>query len=207
MVKVQAPALSLDASGSIGGAIVFSKWKGRAYARALVKPHNPKSAGQTGIRAMLSFLSQQWDGLSIPEKATWKDLAEATNISTFNAYIAYNVRRWRENRGPTQGYPAAEAGTAVTIGQVGTGGARSAEIVNTPSAATIGWGMAIFRKPTAGATKTYNMLIKIVPISGVSAITWIDAPLAAGHWFYASCFVCDDGSLGALCSEDDCTVT
>lgn len=207
MVKVQAPALSLDASGAIGGCIVFSKWKGRAYARALVKPHNPKSAGQTGIRAMLSWLSQQWVELSAPNQATWDELAAATNISPFNAYVAYNVRRWRENRGPSKQHPAAQVGTAVTIGQVGTGGARSASIVNTPSAATLGWGMAIFRKAVTGVALVYNNLVKIVAIDGVNPVTWIDAPLDAGHQFYASCFVCTDGSLGALCAEDDCTIT
>ena len=38
--------MSMDASGKFGGAIVFSKWKGRNVVRQLVIPSNPNSAGQ-----------------------------------------------------------------------------------------------------------------------------------------------------------------
>lgn len=53
MAKVTSPLMSLDASGSIAGAITFSKWKGRNYVRQLVIPANPRSAGQQATRAAL----------------------------------------------------------------------------------------------------------------------------------------------------------
>jgi len=44
VVRVTGPLYSQDASGTIGKAIVFSKWKGRNYVRKHVKPANPQSA-------------------------------------------------------------------------------------------------------------------------------------------------------------------
>lgn len=50
MAKVSGPLMSMDASGKFGGAIVFSKWKGRNVVRQLVVPANPNSAGQEVAR-------------------------------------------------------------------------------------------------------------------------------------------------------------
>lgn len=53
MAKVTSPLMSLDASGSVAGAITFSKWKGRNYVRQLVIPANPRTSGQQATRAAL----------------------------------------------------------------------------------------------------------------------------------------------------------
>lgn len=53
MAKVTSPLMSLDASGSIAGALTFSKWKGRNYVRQLVIPANPRTSGQQENRAAL----------------------------------------------------------------------------------------------------------------------------------------------------------
>ena len=50
MAKVSGPLMSMDASGKFGGALVFSKWKGRNVVRQLVIPGNPNSAGQEAAR-------------------------------------------------------------------------------------------------------------------------------------------------------------
>lgn len=54
MAKVSGPLLSLDARGKIGGAIVFSGWKGIQTVRQLVTPANPRSADQLVTRAKLA---------------------------------------------------------------------------------------------------------------------------------------------------------
>ena len=46
MAKVTGPLMSVSASGSFAGAMVFAGWKGRSYVRQLVIPMNPASAGQ-----------------------------------------------------------------------------------------------------------------------------------------------------------------
>ena len=43
MAKVKGPLMSMEASGSIAGAITFAKWKGQAYVRGLVIPKNNMS--------------------------------------------------------------------------------------------------------------------------------------------------------------------
>ena len=50
MAKVSGPLFSVDASGGYAGTVVFAKWKGRNYARQLVIPANPRSAGQEQAR-------------------------------------------------------------------------------------------------------------------------------------------------------------
>jgi hypothetical protein len=50
MPTVVGPLMSLDASQTLAGTLVYSKWKGRNYVRLAVTPYNPKSSYQTGIR-------------------------------------------------------------------------------------------------------------------------------------------------------------
>lgn len=50
MAKVSGPLMSMDASGKIGDAIVFSKWKGQNYVRQWLKPANPQTADQGDTR-------------------------------------------------------------------------------------------------------------------------------------------------------------
>lgn len=58
MAKVSGPLMSLDASGKVGGTVVFSKWKGRNYVRQLVTPANPDTSGQKGVRSILGTLAK-----------------------------------------------------------------------------------------------------------------------------------------------------
>lgn len=51
MVKLVAPQMALDASGSFGNAITYSKWNGINYSRLKVTPANPKTEGQQTNRA------------------------------------------------------------------------------------------------------------------------------------------------------------
>jgi hypothetical protein len=108
MARTTGPLFSLDASGSTAGAITFSKSKGRTYVRKLVTPKNPKSQKQTGTRAMMKYLAQLWATITADAKASWDDLAQAKNISPFNAFTAENLDRWQSNKAPTHAYPAAE---------------------------------------------------------------------------------------------------
>lgn len=58
MAKVQGPFMSMQASGSIGGVLTASIWKGTAYIRGLVTPANPKTAGQQATRGILGTLAK-----------------------------------------------------------------------------------------------------------------------------------------------------
>lgn len=78
MAKVGGPLMSLEASGSVAGALTFAKWKGRQYVRQLVQPSNPQSAAQeTARNAMrvaaaaqrfVNLSTELGAGRSVPDK-------------------------------------------------------------------------------------------------------------------------------------------
>lgn len=206
MALVSGPAMSLDASGSLGGAIVFSKWKGRNYVRQLVKPLNPKSAKQTGVRAMLKFLTQRWP--YIGDTTSWDAPAEASQISAINAYTRENLNRWQLFQAPTQVYPATEASTGLTVSNhTYTGGAGFATLSLTPSGSTSIWGFAIFRDTDTITAPNWNNCIAIIPANGASAVSYTDAPLAADTYHYRAAVINVDGKMGTVLADDTAVVT
>lgn len=207
MVKVQGPALSLAASGKLAGAMVFSSWKGRPYVRELVKPANPRSGGQVGIRAMMKFLSQQWKSIVSVDQATWLTRAGQTVISAFNAYVGYNVARWRDFVGPSQVDPATALATNAVIGAAtATPGVRSMTLTIPITTANDGWGVAVFRSPTAAFDTTFDKLIACGAVDGVNDIVLIDSPLAPGTYYYDVRPFTTEGLLGAEKGEFDGTI-
>lgn len=207
MVKVTAPVMSLDASGSLGNAIVFSKWKGRNYVRTRVIPSNPKSGGQTGVRAMFKFLTQIWDSISDAAKATWEDRADDMVVSTFNAFISYNQNRWRNFQVPSVEDPAIEVGTPPT-GPTGvaTPGVRSMTIVLTDTVTPPDFAYLIFRSLTGTFTLAWDNCIAVVPWSLAATTTYIDTPLEPDQYFYNAIGTLDTGVKGADGTEFDGTI-
>jgi len=208
MVKVSAPALSLDASGSLAGTMVFSKWKGRNYVRSLVKPSNPKSGGQTGVRAMFKFLAQIWDGLSDANKATWEDRADNLVASTFNAFMSYNQRRWRDFNTPSKEDPATETGTAPsTCTGVATPDVRSITLAITHGANIGDWAVAIFRATSTGFSLSFSNCIAVVALDGSGDAEYVDSPLDPGTYYYNYIAFMATGLEGADGTECNGTVT
>ena len=200
--------MSLDASGSLAGVMVFSKWKGRNYIRSLVKPSNPKSGGQVGVRAMFKFLSQIWAGLSDANKATWEARAEDLVASPFNAFMSLNQKRWRDFDTPTTEDPAAEIAPAPD-GPTGvaTPDVRSITITLTDGVNAPDWGYAIFRSTSAVFSLAFSNCIAVVPWSGTATTDYIDSPLAAGTYYYNAVGFMLDGTEGADGTEFSGTVT
>lgn len=58
MAKVTGPLMSLSASGTVAKTATFSIWKGRAYVRQRVIPHNPQSPDQQLTRGYLAVLAK-----------------------------------------------------------------------------------------------------------------------------------------------------
>lgn len=198
MVKLNGPLFSLDASGTIGDAITFSKWKGRAYARERVIPSNPQSGPQVGMRAMLAFLSQEWAGLGAVAQATWTTRAAATAISGFNAFIGYNQNRWRSFKGPTQVDPAidtAAGGDAPTT--TPTGGIRQVQLSIAHGVASPTWGWLIFSSTVTGFTPAYSNLIAVIPTSADPDI-YIHSGLTPDDYYYRIQGIGTDGLKGTM---------
>lgn len=181
MAGVKGPLFSLDASGTIGDAIVFAKWKGRNYARRHAIPSNPKSAGQVSVRVMLKFLTQYWDSLTGLQQASWETRASATDISPFNAFVSYNMSRWGRYAFPSQQDPATEDDTAGTIlAPTAVAGSRSILLSVPISAVDDNWGVVIHSDLTTGFTPTRNTGRQMIPAESVATFTWLDFPLPVG---------------------------
>ncbi len=207
MVKVQGPAMSLDASGSLAGTIVFSKWKGRNYVRERVIPANPKSGGQVGVRAMFKFLAQDWVNRSAGDQATWEDRGDDLIASPFNGYMSLNQSRWRNFQTPSAQDPPAETGTAPGAATgVATPGVRSMTLVITDHANPPDYGYAIFRALTTGPTLAFDNCIAVVPWGPGGTTTYIDSPLEPDQYFYNYIGFLETGLEGADGTECNGTI-
>ena len=208
MAIVKGPAFSLDASGSLGGAIVFSKWKGRNYVRSLVTPANPRSGAQTGFRQSMKFLSQSWASLSDAEKATWLTRAQDMIVSNFNAYTSYDQKRWRNFLTPSKEDPAAEASTPATAPTgAAVAGVRMATITLTDSGTAPDWGYLLFRSLSTGFTPAISNAIASFDWDSGGATEYVDTPMEPETYYYRSRGFNDDGIAGALDVEFTVTIT
>lgn len=135
MALVNGPLFSLDASGQIGKALVYSKWKGRNYVREYVVGANPNTIGQLTRRAMFGLLSRWWGDMDTTEQDSWIPGASAKEISPFNEQVGINMDRQTNELVPAANVvPAGGAitGTADTI--VPTGGIGKIDVVLTNTA-------------------------------------------------------------------------
>lgn len=87
MARVKGPLFSLDASGQLGEAIVYSKWKGREYVREYTVPQNPNSPTQINVRTAWDLLVKAWQAETAPTKLIWDEFANQFKMSGFNQYI------------------------------------------------------------------------------------------------------------------------
>ena len=207
MVRVSSPMLSLDASGTIGKAATFSKWKGRNYVRSRVIPHNPKSAGQIGVRAMFKFLAQNWTAIAVGTKALWLPLAKALVVSEFNAFVRNNQARFRNFKMPSKDPTAAAAHTAGVLNVwTATAGIRQIQLTLSLTTANACWGAAIFRSPTGTFSATWDKCIAVILIADTASHIYVDTPLAAGHYYYEHMLFTDDGLASTESAEVDAIV-
>ncbi len=208
MVKVYGPMMSLDASGSIADALTFSKWKGRSYVRQRVVPANPRSPLQVSVRAMLKFLSQAWVNVGSTPQASWEDLADASAISPFNAYIGKNQQRWREFQAPSQTHPAAETGTEpVATLDSATGGVRHIDLEFTITTLNDAWGVMIFRSTTSTFATAISNCIAVLEVDQTGTLVYTDSNLTPGTYYYNARFFTKEAVLGAEEGEVNATAT
>lgn len=143
MARVKGPLFSMSASGQLGGAIVYSSWKGRPVVRELVIPANPNTAPQEATRAMMRFLSQSWGFLSGAQHLAWAARAASQAISPFNAFVQFNMNAWTQFARPIV-VPGQPLGTnAVLATPTGFGGVGEANITVVVTTLNDGWGAVI----------------------------------------------------------------
>lgn len=194
MVKVNGPMFSLDASGTLGDAITFSKWKGRPYVRERVIPSNPKSGAQVGRRAMFRFLTQAWNALSSANKATYQDLADQKVASPFNAYISYNMERWHNFLTPSQDIATAAAGNGsdnVLTAAAWEENRIKLSIAGSALAQT--WGIIFFASLTGTFAPSVGNAILVELDTTIAAHTVFWTPPKVATWYLDSVTFSVDG--------------
>ena len=119
-MKVTGPMMSLSASGTFGGILTASIWKGRPYMRQRVDPSNPSTAGQITVRKYLgsiakaahavltSFLDAQGEGSQFFQDARDNAPAGQSWISWLQRYAnpiyTSALAHWSELDATEQGY-------------------------------------------------------------------------------------------------------
>lgn len=89
MAKLRGPLCSMDARGKFADTIVFSNWKGKATARLLTKPYNPRTTAQVEQRELLADAVDGWKDPSV-DKDAWNAYAEDISTS-FNPLSGANA--------------------------------------------------------------------------------------------------------------------
>lgn len=208
MARVTGPLLSLSASGKLADAMVFSRWKGRPYVRQLVIPANPKSGGQTGMRSMFAFLSQNWSGIGATPQATWEELAEAAAVAPFNSFMKLNLLANRNFLSPYQDYPRAGIQTIDAIDEFdATAGERQITIRLTDlDVNQDNWGFLIFKSTTTGFTPAFDNLAAVILSNGGNDVFFVDTPLVPDTYYYDAKPFTKDGVLGSLDGEINAVV-
>ena len=97
MPRVIGPMLSLDASGTFGCLVCFTKWKGQNRTRMWVSPYQPRTDAQKANRANFYRGVHGWQSLDAAGKAIWNTHADSvsdchTPLSGFNAFMGEYIK-------------------------------------------------------------------------------------------------------------------
>ncbi|OIQ09920.1 hypothetical protein MOOR_07620 [Moorella thermoacetica] len=105
MAKVTAPLMSLDASGALGKALVFAKWKGINYARRYFVPMNPNTANQERVRGYFTRAVTSWQGESPETRAMWNSAVRGRPLTGMNYYLAQYIKYLSSHNGQAPATP------------------------------------------------------------------------------------------------------
>lgn len=206
MATVQGPLFSMGASGQVGGAIVFSRWKGRPVVRELVVPSNPSTASQVSVRALMRFLSQNYANLTVGEKDSWLSLADAEAMSRINAFQRHNADRFTQFQMPRV-EPTKAAGTAPVMGaQTLTAGKAQVAVSQAVTTPNDIWGIIVCASMSIGFTPgRTNARFLQYGLAGPIVCTLTG--LAAGTWYVRTAGFNRGGTASAFVAEGSAVVT
>lgn len=199
--------MSFDASGTIGGAITFSKWKGRNYIRRHAIPSNPKTGAQVATRAMMRFLTTQWASLTAGQQAEWAAQATSDNITPLNAFVRYNMKRWTQFGDPFMDLTGV-ASTVPTLGALSlTGGVGQLTGLQNTTALNDGWGLLWALSKNTGFTPAKTDIVYVNRV-GASSTSVVLTGLTPGVWYVrTAAFGKNLGFRTAFVAQQSTTVT
>ena len=87
MVKLAGPLFSIEAQGTIGGAITYQKGFGKHRAMRVPTHRDAESAGQLTQRSLFLDAVAAWNALSAPEKAAYNTRAKFLQMTGYNLFV------------------------------------------------------------------------------------------------------------------------
>lgn len=143
MAKTRAPLLSFGASGQIGKTQVYASWRGVPYARQLVKPANPNTAGQQQTRKAFAFLNDVWKLAAADALAPWNANAAGRAYTGRNKFLSVNTSglRTATDLSGLVGSPGANGGLAPAA-VTATGGSGTIAVSMTEPGLPTDWTIA-----------------------------------------------------------------
>ena len=91
MAKVTMPLLGISASGTIGDAVTFGRWRGVNYARQRVVPANPRTTAQQSQRMLVRFVVSAWQRLPVVSQDAFIAAARNTHMTGYNLFAKRNL--------------------------------------------------------------------------------------------------------------------
>lgn len=195
MVKLKGPAFGAAASGSLADVITFSSIRGRAYVKKKPTPKQPQTGLQVSGRAIMRFLVPRWKNFSTALRTTWSDAYPDPRLSQYNAYLRYNLERWRRNAPPTKTFPATETGLAAdSLNMTATGGVRQVELdMWVPGTIRNNWCGLLFHSIISTPGHTVEELVHFQIMGGTLHYKWTHTPLTIGTHYYRLYCASEDG--------------
>lgn len=179
--------MSVSASGSFAGAMVFSSAKGVPYVRQLVTPSNPNTDAQQGVRANMSGLNKLWAAMTDPNKATWETRANQLGVSPWNAFVKINQKDFANGMGDQREDPL-ETSTPPSIPTSIVDSVEGSQVTITCGEPATGdtFGVMLWVSLTTAFTPAPANMKKLVAGTGTPAttLTFVLSGLAAGTYFY-----------------------
>lgn len=207
MATVTGPAMSFDASGTIGGSLVYSKWKGRNYVRRHAIPANPKTPAQRVQRAMMRFLSTTWSQIPALSQGEWVNLAQPDAISPVNAFTRFNLNKWTQDAGP-QLIPVGVGGTFGTVATwSAAGGNKQATLQLQLNPLNSVWAAIIYASLTPAFNPQKSDAHFIVYMANTAVKPVVITKLTAGTWRFRVTQVQQDGTRQTHATEINAVVT
>ena len=96
MARVNGALFSLSASGSLAGAVTYSRWKGIDYVRQRVIPANPQTVSQQQTRDVFKYVYDFYKRAPATAREPWIAAARGRPLTAQNAILAANISNIRE---------------------------------------------------------------------------------------------------------------
>ena len=197
MVKLKGPAQSLAAAGQLGDALAFANIFKTTYLKKKSMPSNPNTSAQKAVRAIVKFLSQQWQHLPAPACTTWQALGTRIEMNRYNAYIKYNCDRWSHFQAPTMYYPATEAtipGAYSAYNQIAH--YKWIDHIRRNILMPTLWGYWFHRSTSNGFFPSRLNVIGFAQASPLAWTHYTETPVETGTYYYRARTFYNDGTTG-----------